>query len=85
MSTHETRSTSADPKHFGDNFIPIIPVDYLEHITAHPFCWDRTCPCHDDYDAVEKVIAAFNDGLCTSRETYRICAGQQVGTGGTAR
>lgn len=79
MTNHSMHPATPLPiVEYGDNFIPVIPVDYLEHTTERPFCWDSTCPCHDDYDAVAQIVAAFDDGLCTSIEVYRICAGQQI-------
>ena len=28
--------------HYGDNFIPVIPVDSKEHTDEHPFCLDQS-------------------------------------------
>src|SRR5437868_3205441 len=38
-----------------DNFIPVIPVDDLEHTPEKPFCWDSSCPCHEDDLLIEEV------------------------------
>lgn len=77
MSEQERRE-SADPKHFGDNFTPIIFVDYLEHTADRPFCWDATCPCHDDQDAIAEVHQAHQDGLLTAENATRIVLGQTI-------
>ena len=77
MSTQERRE-SADPKHFGDNFIPIIFVDSLEHTTDRPFCWDMTCPCHEDPDTIAEVHQAYQDGLLTAENATQIVRGQTI-------
>ncbi len=40
---------------FGDNFIPVIPIDYPEHTQEKPFCWNGSCPCHEDQDTISRV------------------------------
>jgi len=55
-------------RHFGDNFIPVIPVDYKEHTHSHPFCWNSSCPCHEDREAIAEVNQAVNNGLMTPQE-----------------
>ncbi len=77
MSAKE-RTTSADPEHFGDNFIPIIQVDYLEHTVDRPFCQDETCPCHEDQDAIAAVNQAYVDGLIAAEDATRIIQGYTV-------
>lgn len=63
---------------YGDNFIPVILVDYLEHTIERPFCWDRTCPCHQDREALEQVNQDHRNGLCTLTEALRIVKGEQI-------
>ena len=55
-------------RHFGDNFIPVIPVDFKEHTAEHPFCWNPACPCHEDTAAIAAVNQAVQDGLMTAKE-----------------
>lgn len=62
---------------YGENFIPVIYVDHLIHTKAYPFCWDITCPCHQDLEALAQVAQAHEDGLCTTEEAKRIMAGRQ--------
>lgn len=52
---------------YGDNFVPVVPVDYKEHTVDRPFCWDN-CPCHEDYEAIVQVAQYVTDGLMTSEE-----------------
>lgn len=77
MSTNE-RGVSADPKHYGDNFIPVIPGEYLEHSPENPFCWSGGCPCREDQDAIHALNAAYQDGLITSEEVNSIYHGRTV-------
>ncbi|MGI9061215.1 MAG: hypothetical protein ACR2H5_21850 [Ktedonobacteraceae bacterium] len=53
---------------YGDNFIPLIPVDSLIHTTENPFCYDPACPCHEDKDKIETVGRHVQDGLITPQE-----------------
>jgi hypothetical protein len=52
----------------GDNFIPVIPVDYKEHTPDHPFCSDLSCPCHQNREEVNALLKALMDGLITGQE-----------------
>ncbi len=52
---------------YGDNFIPVIPVDYREHTNEKPFCWND-CPCHEDQEAINQVAGYVADGLMTPDE-----------------
>ncbi len=59
---------------FADNFIPVIPVAYKEHTPEHPFCWNPSCPCHEDHEAIAAVNQAVQDGLMTPTEaTDYVC------------
>ena len=60
-----------------DDFIPILPIEYVENTPAHLFCRDMTCPCHRDIDALARVAWAHHEGLCTAEEAGRIIAGLQ--------
>ena len=53
---------------FGDNFIPVIPVDYLEHTDEKPFCWNGSCACHEDQDNIALVAQQVQEGLFTPQE-----------------
>ena len=63
---------------YGDNFIPVLPTEYLEHTQDRPFCWDDTCPCHRDLDALEHVAWDHHEGLCTVEEAGRLLTGKQI-------
>ena len=68
---------STYPEHYGDNFIPIIPGRAI-HTKENPFCWDKTCPCHEDQDAIRKVDQAYQDGLITAADATRIVQGRTL-------
>ena len=53
---------------FGDNFIPVIPVDYLEHTDENPFCWNGSCPCRENQENIGIVAQQVQDGLFTPSE-----------------
>lgn len=69
---------SIHPEHYGDNFILILPCEYLEHTSDRPFCWDETCHCHKDQDAIHEVYQAHRDGLITAADATRIVQGRTV-------
>lgn len=69
---------SIDMNHYGDNFIPVVPSEYLEHSPDHPFCWDTQCPCHEDQAAIGEVHQAYLDGLVTKDEATKIVQGQTL-------
>ena len=79
MANHSTHPATPFPiVEYGDNFIPVIPVDYLEHTITRPFCWDKTCPCHDDIEAIAQINTCFQAGLCTFIEAMHIINGEQL-------
>lgn len=77
MNANE-RSGSANSQHYGDNFIPVISSDYLEHDSDTPFCWNDGCPCREDQDAIGTLNEAYQGGLVTSDECDSIYHGRTV-------
>ena len=64
---------------YGDNFIPVIPVDHVVHTDERPFCFaDPLCPCHDDHEEIQKVAVWVMEGLMTEDEAVRFIAGRTV-------
>ncbi len=63
---------------FADNFIPVVPVDHIEHTKEHPFCFDGSCACHEDAEAIAKVNQALQDGLITSEEATDFVKGKGI-------
>jgi len=63
---------------YGDNFIPVVPVDEHEllHTADHPFCWNSTCECHEDQDAIATVQQFIVDGLMTRDEATLFVSGR---------
>ncbi len=64
-------------KHYGDNFIPVIPTDTLTHSQAHPFCSDPACPCHENTEAVNQVNEWHQDGLISTTDATEIVRGHR--------
>jgi len=63
---------------FGDNFIPIIPVDFPLHTPELPFCYDSRCDCHEDPTLIAEVAEAVSNGLLTPDEATDFVAGRMV-------
>ncbi len=64
---------------FGDNFILVIPVeDELIHSQENPFCFDSTCPCHEDQDSIAIVAQHVQDGLFTPQEATDFVNGRTI-------
>ncbi len=57
-----------------------VPVDDHArlHTADHPFCWNSTCDCHDNYDAILAVQQYIVDGLMTPDEAILFVAGRTV-------
>lgn len=70
---------SALPQHYGDNFIPVIPVDNVDHTQERPFCLlNPSCPCHEDPENISKVNGHVQDGLLTPQEATRTVKGEML-------
>jgi hypothetical protein len=55
----------------------MIPLDdELEHTPLQPFCYDTTCPCHEDDEAIAAVYQAMQDGLITPEEATDFVLGR---------
>jgi hypothetical protein len=65
-------------KHYGDNFVPVVPTTQLLHTEEHPLCGDPTCPCSEDTDALTELDQAIRDGLITPDDATRILQGKTV-------
>lgn len=61
-----------------DNFIPVIPVDYIEHTEEKPFCWNGSCPCYEDEQAIAQVNQTVQDGLMTPEEATDFVKGRGI-------
>ena len=64
---------------FGDNFIPIVAVEgELDHTKENPFCFDSTCPCHEDHILISDVWQQVQDGLFTPKEATEFVNGRTM-------
>src|SRR6266568_4536286 len=73
VSVKEVRQVNMQP--YADNFVPVVLVDHPEHTNEKPFCWDQTCPCHDDPDLISEVAIFVDDGLLTLEEAKSFIRG----------
>jgi hypothetical protein len=66
---------------YGDNFIPIIPMEddpWASHTDDHPFCWDKTCLCHEDQELLIRVNEDVTTGLLTPDEAATLIQGRVI-------
>ena len=42
------------------------------------FCYDMTCPCHENSDSIQTLGEAVQEGLATTTDADRIYHGQTV-------
>jgi hypothetical protein len=75
LSSKEVRQVDLQP--YGDNIIPVIPIDHVMHTEEMPFCFANPfCPCHEDHEEIQKVAAWVTDGLMTEEEALQFIAGR---------
>ena len=63
---------------YGDNFIPVVPVDYELHTPEKPFCFDQACECHEDEMLIFQVSLHVADGLMTPDEATDFVGGKGI-------
>ncbi|MGH2493824.1 MAG: hypothetical protein ACRDIV_03885 [Ktedonobacteraceae bacterium] len=63
---------------YGDNFILVIPVDFLLHEPDRPFCYDMSCSCKTDERLLWEVSRFIEEGLMTLEEGQTFVAGRTV-------
>lgn len=61
-----------------DNFAYVVPVDYELHTPEKPFCYDQSCPCHDDELLIAEVSVHVTDGLLTPDEATDFVEGRGI-------
>ncbi len=65
-----------DIKPFGDNFIPVIPVDRKIHTEEQPFCGNPDCLCHEESDKIAQVNGWYQEGIITEQHAKDIIMGR---------
>lgn len=71
---------------YTETFMLLIPMeDDLLHTSTHPFCWDLTCPCHEDQESLAQVTHWVTDGLMSREEATAFVAGRTVDSAGKDR
>ena len=50
---------------------PEMPEQAAVHTAEHPFCWDATCYCHTDAEAVQQLADDVRDGLASGADALR--------------
>jgi len=53
-------------------------VDPEQMHTGSGFCYDMTCPCHEDGECIHNLGQAVQDGLASSADADRIYRGKNV-------
>lgn len=56
----------------------LIPVDYLLHGDDRTFCYDMSCPCHEDSNETAIVGQYVSDGLMNTSEADRLYRGRTI-------
>lgn len=56
----------------------VIMEDPIVHTDDRPFCWDMTCPCHQDEAEIDKLNDQVAAGLLTKAEAARMFYDCQV-------
>jgi hypothetical protein len=60
-----------------DQIASIVRVESTYHTPEMPFCFVNTnCPCHTNYEAIQKVAAWVSDGLMTEQEATNFILGR---------
>ena len=61
-----------------DNFSFVVPVDYRLHTPEKPFCYDKSCSCHEDELLIAHVAQQVQDGLFTPEEATDFVRGRGI-------
>lgn len=61
---------------YGDNFLPVIPVDRMIHTATTPHCGDPDCPCN--ISMIDQLQGYYNDGLLSPDDATRIINGKTI-------
>lgn len=61
-----------------DNFAYLVPVEYELHTPEKPFCYDQSCPCHEDELLIVEVLLHVEDGLLTPSEATDFVKGKGI-------
>lgn len=48
------------------------------HTPERPFCWDMTCWCHTNQEAIAETAQYVTDGLLSSEEANHLFRGRMV-------
>jgi hypothetical protein len=65
-----------DSQDYGDNFIPVVPVDRMIHTADNLNCDDPDCPCNSS--TIDELQGYYNDGLVSSDDATRIVKGKTI-------
>lgn len=63
---------------YGDNFIPVVPVDCELHTPEKGFCYNPSCECHEDEVLIFEVSLHVTDGLMTPDEATDFVNGRGI-------
>jgi hypothetical protein len=48
------------------------------HTPEHPFCWDMSCWCHSDTEAIDQTAQDVQAGLLSTQDADRFYRGKTV-------
>ncbi len=67
-----------DLKPYGDNVILVVPVpaETMLHSEDKPFCYNSTCPCHQDRASRREVYRYVLQGLMSREDARLFLAGK---------
>ena len=56
----------------------VVPVEYHWHTPEKLFCWDESCPCHEDQEHIAQVSQWVSDGLMTPDQATDFVRGRGI-------
>lgn len=67
-------------KKHDDEIVEVWPEmdEQAVHTPEHPFCWDMTCWCHTNADAIAQTAQDVRDGLLSTADADRFYRGKTV-------
>ena len=58
--------------------VPVIPVDSLLHSEENPFCYNPSCPCHEDITLIDPINQSVLNGELSPQEATDIVRGKKL-------
>ena len=58
--------------------VPVIPTNSDLHTDEYPFCYNPSCPCHEDMTLIDPINQGYQDGELTGQEATDIVKGNKL-------